>query len=43
MNLLPWVKHQDFMSWKEYEEKINFLDQFYFEQHVRKQNLNIHS
>ena len=31
------------MDWEEYERRINFLDQFLFEQSVRRDNLKLTS
>lgn len=29
-----------YMDWQEYEKRINFLDQFYWQQSIRKRSLN---
>lgn len=41
MTLLPWMRKPTFLSWEEYERKIDFMDTLAFQQRVRRQNCGI--
>ena len=39
MNLLRWTSEPRFVSWETYEQRMQFLEDFHFQQETRRQNV----